>query len=146
MLAFTGLPWGCNCPGSPVAQTPGSQCRGLGSIPGQGTRSPVAVIRSLHAIAKERRFCLPQLRRSVAEYMHINTAQEPCSGRAVWAEGWVAGLLECSGPLGCAGLQHPPVFSAKGLLVFQGSLWRLHCWRLIHWLLVNKCILCWPWR
>ena len=93
MLAFTGLPWGCNCPGSPVAQTPGSQCRGLGSIPGQGTRSPVAVIRSLHAIAKERRFCLPQLRRSVAEYMHINTAQEPCSGRAVWAEGWVAGLL-----------------------------------------------------
>ena len=29
-------------PGGPVAKTPCSQCRGLGSIPGQGTRSHMA--------------------------------------------------------------------------------------------------------
>ena len=29
-------------PGGPVAKTPCSQCRGLGSIPGQGTRSQMA--------------------------------------------------------------------------------------------------------
>ena len=32
-------------PGGPVAKTPCSQCRGLGSIPGQGTRSHMPRLR-----------------------------------------------------------------------------------------------------
>ena len=36
--------WGA-FPGGPVAKTPHSQCRGLGSIPGQGTRSQVPQLR-----------------------------------------------------------------------------------------------------
>ena len=32
-------------PGSPVVKTPGFQCRGMGSIPGQGTKIPQAVRR-----------------------------------------------------------------------------------------------------
>jgi len=32
-------------PGDPVAKTPRSQCRGLGSIPGQGTRSHMPQLR-----------------------------------------------------------------------------------------------------
>ena len=36
-------------PGGPVAKTLYSQCRGLGSIPGQGTRFPHAATKSSHA-------------------------------------------------------------------------------------------------
>ena len=50
-------------PAGPVAKTPCFQCRGPGSIPGQGTRSlPSVTTRSLHAAAKDQRSCLLQLR------------------------------------------------------------------------------------
>ena len=35
-------------PGGPVVKTPSSQCRGTGSIPGQGTKIP-----HLHSVAKK---------------------------------------------------------------------------------------------
>ena len=40
-------------PGGPVAKTPCSQCRGLGSIPGQGTKIPHATTKSLAKSDKE---------------------------------------------------------------------------------------------
>ena len=41
-------------PGGAVVKNPLSQCRGLGSIPGQGTRSHMhATTKSLHATTKE---------------------------------------------------------------------------------------------
>ena len=39
------LCWFWDFPGGPVAKTLGSQCRGLGSIPGQGTRSHILQLR-----------------------------------------------------------------------------------------------------
>ena len=36
-------------PGGPVAKTLSSQCRGLGLIPGQGTKIPQAATKSPHA-------------------------------------------------------------------------------------------------
>ena len=53
----TGHSW--EFPGGPVAKTPCCQCRGLGSIPGQGTRShmlqlrvPVPKLKILNAATK----------------------------------------------------------------------------------------------
>ena len=39
-------------PGGPVAETPHSQCRGLGSIPGRGTRSHMLQLKIQHATTK----------------------------------------------------------------------------------------------
>lgn len=46
MLAFVG------CPGGPVAQALGSQCRGRGLIPGRETESCVLQLKIAHAAAK----------------------------------------------------------------------------------------------
>ena len=39
-------------PGGPVAKTPCFQCRGWGSIPGQGTRSHVTQLKITHVLTK----------------------------------------------------------------------------------------------
>ena len=91
---------------------------GLNSIRGQGTGSHIAVIRSLHAIARERS-CLPQLRGSAAKYIFINTAQERCRGRAVWGRG---GWLGCCStqPTGVHQPPAPACLQPQGTPFFPG--------------------------
>ena len=56
-------------PGDPVAKTPRSQCRGLGSIPGQGTRSHMPQLKKKipQATMKTEDFVMPQLRLGAAK-------------------------------------------------------------------------------
>ena len=49
-------------PGGPVAKTPGSQCRGPGSIPGQGTRSQMQQLSS-PAVTKTQRSQINKLKK-----------------------------------------------------------------------------------
>ena len=53
-------------PGGPMGKTLNSQCRGLGSLPGEGTRSHMPQLRVL-CHNKDQRSCVPQLKPGAAK-------------------------------------------------------------------------------